>query len=46
MAELPRSTRLGPPQGVLWHQLDLTGEKLFVNRRYFKQVVAADEDAA
>ena len=42
MAELPRATPLGPPEGMLWHQVDLTGETLYVNRRYFKQVAAID----
>jgi len=41
VAELPRSTRLGPEEG-LWHVIDVEGEKLRVHRRFFKDIEAAD----
>jgi hypothetical protein len=42
VVELPRSTRLGPPTGLLWHLIPVEGEKLRVHRRFFKDVQAAD----
>lgn len=45
MAELPRETAVGPPNGLLWHRLDLIGEVLHVHRRYFSEVVAIDAAA-
>jgi hypothetical protein len=42
VAELPRSTRLGPPTGLLWHLIPVEGEKLRVHRRFFKDIQAAD----
>lgn len=42
VAELPRSTRLGPPTGLLWHLIPVQGEKLRVHRRFFKDIEAAD----
>ena len=42
LAELPRSSRLGPPFGALMHVLPLEGERLRVPRRFFKDVTAAD----
>lgn len=41
VAELPRSTRLGPASGV-WHQVQVGNEKLRVHRRFFKDIEAAD----
>lgn len=41
-AELPRSTRLGPPGGLLWHVIPIGEEKLRVHRRFFKDIRAAD----
>ncbi|HUJ06696.1 MAG TPA: hypothetical protein VLX31_11360 [Streptosporangiaceae bacterium] len=41
VAELPRSTRLGPPTG-LWHVIPVGDEKLRVHRRFFKDIEAAD----
>lgn len=40
--ELPRSTRLGPPTGLLWHVIPVGKEKLRVHRRFFKDIRAAD----
>jgi hypothetical protein len=45
VAELPRSTRLGPTSGV-WHVIPVGSEKLRVHRRFFKDVEAADAAAA
>ncbi len=41
VAELPRSTRLGPASG-LWHVIPAAGENLRVHRRFFKDIEAAD----
>jgi hypothetical protein len=46
VAELPRSTRLGPPSGGLWHVIPVGNEKLRVHRRFFKDIQAADSGAA
>ena len=40
-AELPRSTRLGEPSGLWWPCTTL-GRKLYVNRRFHKDVREAD----
>ena len=45
VAELPRSTRLGPPSG-LWHVIPAAGENLRVHRRFFKDIDAADSERA
>lgn len=45
VAELPRSTRLGPGSG-LWHVVPVNGEKLRVHRRFFKDLEIADAGAA
>lgn len=42
VAELPRSTRLGPPTGLLWHEIPVGQEQLRVHRRFFKDIRAAD----
>ena len=39
--EAPRSTKIGPPKG-LWHKCETLGETLYINKRYFKDVNAAD----
>jgi hypothetical protein len=41
VAELPRSTRLGPPSG-LWHVIPAAGENLRVHRRFFRDIETAD----
>jgi hypothetical protein len=41
VAELPRSTRLGPPSG-LWHVIPAAGENLRVHRRFFPDIETAD----
>jgi hypothetical protein len=45
VAELPRSTRLGPPSG-LWHVIPAAGEHLRVHRRFFKDIETADSTFA
>jgi hypothetical protein len=45
VAELPRSTRLGPTSGV-WHIIPVGDEKLRVHRRFFKDIETADAGAA
>jgi hypothetical protein len=45
VAELPRSTRLGPASG-LWHMIPVNGEKLRVHRRFHKDIQTADAAAA
>jgi hypothetical protein len=44
VAELPRSTRLGPASGI-WHRIQVGQEKLRVHRRFFKDLEAADAAA-
>jgi hypothetical protein len=41
VAELPRSTRLGPGSGV-WHVIPVGHEKLRVHRIFFKDLQTAD----
>jgi hypothetical protein len=38
---LPRATRIGPGTG-LWHRFDTPQGKLYVNRRFFKDIETAD----
>lgn len=42
LARLPRQTRLGPAQGRLWGKLHVAGQRMWIHRRFFKQVAAAD----
>lgn len=42
VAELPRNVVIGPPSGLWWKCLTL-GEKLYVHKRFHKDVIAADE---
>ena len=44
VAELPRSTHLGPGSG-LWHVIPVGDEKLRVHRRFFKDLETADQEA-
>jgi hypothetical protein len=44
VAELPRSTRLGPTSGV-WQRIKVGKETLRVHRRFFKDIEAADAAA-
>jgi hypothetical protein len=45
LRELPRNTRIGPPSG-LWWRCETLGEKLYINKRFHKDVNAADGVAA
>ena len=40
-AELPRSTHIGPASG-LWYTTTALGEKLYIHKRFHKDVAAAD----
>lgn len=42
LTEMPRSTRLGPPTGFLTHRIPVEGGALWVIRRCWKDVRAAD----
>jgi len=44
VAELPRSTRLGPGSG-LWHVIPVGQQNLRVHRRFFKDIETADSQA-
>jgi hypothetical protein len=41
LRELPRSTQIGPAHG-LWYRTDVLGEKLYIHKRFAKDVDAAD----
>ncbi|RFS83944.1 hypothetical protein D0T12_17250 [Actinomadura spongiicola] len=41
LRELPRDTRIGPPSG-LWWRCETLGERLYVHKRFHKDVNAAD----
>jgi hypothetical protein len=45
LREVPRNTRIGPPSG-LWWRCETLGEKLYINKRFHKDVNAADGVAA
>ncbi len=39
--ELPRATRIGPAHG-LWYRCEALGERLYVHKRFHKDIAAAD----
>lgn len=41
LRELPRGTQIGPPHG-LWYRCDRLGERMYIHKRFHKDVVAAD----
>ncbi len=41
VGEFPRTTRIGPAAGV-WYKCDTLGERLYIHKRYHKDVAAAD----
>jgi Bacterial PH domain len=43
--ELPRSVRIGPVSG-LWARCDTLGERLYIHKRFHKDVAAADSVTA
>lgn len=42
VVELPRTTKLGPPNGTLWHKVQLGTETIRVHKRFHKDIVAID----
>lgn len=42
LAEFPRDTRIGPASG-LTYRCDVLGERLYVRRRFYKDIATADE---
>jgi hypothetical protein len=40
-AQTRRHTRIGPPKG-LWYRVENLGERLYVHRRFHKDIAAAD----
>jgi hypothetical protein len=44
LRELPRAIRIGPPTG-LWYRCDHLGERLYIAKRFHKDIVAADTAA-
>lgn len=42
--QVPRSTVIGPAKG-LWYRSDNLGERLYINKRFHKDVLAADTGA-
>ena len=41
LSEVPRATRIGPATG-LWYKTEALGPKLYINKRFHKDVEAAD----
>jgi len=41
VAELPRATRIGPATGI-WYKCDALGDRLYIHKRFHKDVAAAD----
>ena len=41
IAELPRNTRIGPAKG-LWYRCDSLGDRLYVHKRFHKDIAEAD----
>ena len=41
VGEFPRNTRIGPPSG-LWYRCESLGERLYINKRFHKDIEAAD----
>lgn len=39
--EFPRSTRIGPASG-LWYKCETLGERLYIHKRFHKDLAAAD----
>jgi hypothetical protein len=42
LRELPRSTRIGPASG-LWYKTEALGERMYIGKRFHKDVEAADQ---
>jgi hypothetical protein len=41
LRELPRQTMIGPAHG-LWYRVDSLGERLYINKRFHKDISTAD----
>ena len=41
LRELPRNTKIGPASG-LWYRTEALGERLYIGKRFHKDVAAAD----
>jgi hypothetical protein len=41
LAELPRNTQIGPAHGM-WYRSESLGEKLYIHKRFHKDIAAAD----
>jgi hypothetical protein len=41
IAEFPRSTKIGPTSGI-WYSTNALGERLYIHRRFHKDVAVAD----
>ena len=42
VVELPRTTKLGPTSGAIWHKVDLGAETIRIHRRFFGDVRQID----
>jgi hypothetical protein len=41
LGRIPRNTKIGPVSGI-WAKTELNGEKLWIHRRFHKDVASAD----
>jgi hypothetical protein len=41
LRELPRATKIGPASG-LWYKTEALGERLYIGKRFHKDIAAAD----
>ena len=47
IAQLPRDTRIGPVSGgLMWGRATINGERVWIPRKYFRDIEAADNDLA
>lgn len=44
LRDVPRATRIGPAKG-LWYKTEALGERLYVHKRFHKDIAAADAAA-
>jgi hypothetical protein len=45
VAKLPRDTRIGPVSGgLMWGRATINGERVWIPRKYFKDIEAADNE--
>jgi hypothetical protein len=43
IAKLPRDTRIGPVSGLIWGRTSINGERVWIQRKFFRDVEAADD---